>query len=313
MKSLLTLAILVLCTQSARAAMSVVYGEDNRKDVYESNDRVHLRLTKSTAGMIHRSLFKKGRADNFFDLSPVKTLERSQNVCASEAFSQQPAAATCSGFLVGPDTIITAGHCYVASSTAEEACRDFAWVFDFDMKAKNAQPTRDISINNIYLCKSVFAAELNQKMDYAIIKLDRPVVGRAPLKFRTTGRISETTPLVVIGHPTGLPTKISPAGVVTKNDEFTRFSTNLDTFHGNSGSAVFDDKTGMVEGILIQGKTDYIPSNKLIPNSCQVVNTCDNNAENCLAGVENGPVAKGEVVQRITSIAFKIQQAIGQR
>lgn len=309
MKTLLTLTIMILCTQSARAGIRVVYGEDNRKDVYESTDRVHLRLTKSTAGMVHRSLFQKGRAQGFFDLTPVKTLERGQNVCASEAFSQQPTAATCSGFLVGPDTLITAGHCYRSTSTPEDACRDFAWVFDFEMKSKNHQPTRDISINNIYLCKSVFASELNDKLDYAIIKLDRPVVGRAPLRYRSTGRLAETTPLVVIGHPTGLPTKISPAGNVTKNTEFTTFSTNLDTFHGNSGSAVFDDKTGQVEGILIQGKTDYIPSNKFIKNSCMVVNTCDNNAENCLAGAENGPIAKGEVVLRISTIAYKIQQA----
>lgn len=308
MKSLLVLAALALTTQSAMAR--VVYGVDNREDVYKSNDRVHLRLTKSTAAMIHLGHFQKGRTEGVFDLRQVQTLERGQNVCASERFAQQPAAASCSGFLVGPDTLITAGHCYVAQSSKEEACKNFAWVFDFDMKSASSDPTKNISMNNVYLCKSVFAVDLNEKLDYAIIKLDRPVVGRAPLKFRKTGRLSEQTNLVVIGHPTGLPTKISPAGNVTNNTEFTRFSTNLDTFHGNSGSAVFDDMTGQVEGILIQGKTDYIPSNRNNRNSCMVVNTCDNNAANCTAGEEGGPIGAGEVVLRITTIAHKISQAL---
>ncbi len=113
----------------------------------------------------------------------------------------------------------------------------------------------------------------------------------------------------MIGHPTGLPTKVSPKGKITKNSEATTISTTLDTFHGNSGSAVFDAATGTVEGILIQGKTDYRPSIKGNQNSCKVVNKCDDNAKNCAAGLEAGPIEKGEVVLRIEKIASKIKSA----
>ena len=51
-------------------------------------------------------------------------------------------------------------------------------------------------------------------------------------------RLSLDTPLVVIGHPSGLPTKIADGAWVRNNESEYYFVTNLDTFGGNSGSAV---------------------------------------------------------------------------
>jgi V8-like Glu-specific endopeptidase len=291
---------------NVQAGTEVVYGQDNRQDVYQTRNALHKKLALSTAGMIDASKFQKSSKQGCVDLRGLKNLEDGENVCPNEAFSQQPTAPICSGFLVGQDTIITAGHCYKSFATPEQVCKSFAWVFDYDLKTASANPTRNISISNVYLCKKIFSAELNDRLDYAIIKLDRPVVGREPLKFRTSGKISPSTSLVVIGHPTGLPTKISPAGKVTRNVEPTKFSTTLDTFHGNSGSAVFNSDTGVIEGILIQGKNDYMPSKKNDPKSCLVVNKCDENGNSCTAGEDSGPVQWGEVVLRIESIAKKI-------
>jgi V8-like Glu-specific endopeptidase len=178
------------------------------------------------------------------------------------------------------------------------------------MKSANHNPTKNISINNIYNCKQVVAVQRDALYDFAVIKLDRKVVGRAPLKYRTTGKITENDPMVVIGHPTGLPLKIADNGKVTKNTEFTRFSTTLDTFHGNSGSAVFNAKTGQVEGILIMGKNDYLPSIPSNPRSCKVNNICDDSAKNCKAGTESGPIQYGEVVLRIERISSFISNSL---
>lgn len=310
MRQLLALTTLTLLTTSAFAEVNVIYGKDNRQDIYEVRNALHKKLARSTAGMINIGHFARSSKENYFDLKGTNTLERGANVCSSEAFSQQHTAPTCTGFLVGPDTLVTAGHCYKSFSTPEQVCKAFAWVFDYELKSSRHNPNRDIPINNVYLCKKVVAAELTSTLDYAVIKLDRPVVGREPLKFRTSGKISSNTSLVVIGHPTGLPTKVSPGGKVTRNSESTRFSTTLDTFHGNSGSAVFDASTGLVEGILIQGKNDYIPSKKDDPKSCLVVNKCDDNGNNCEGGAEPGPVQWGEVVLRITSVTAKINTAL---
>lgn len=309
MKQLLAITTLVLAL-NAHAEIKVIYGKDNRQDIYQVSDALHKKLAASTAGMINIGHFVKSSKEGFFDLQSTPTLERGQNLCPSEAFSQQLTAPTCSGFLVAPDTIVTAGHCYKSFDTPENVCKKFAWVFDYNMKSASHNPTKNIPISNVYVCKKVIKAELTGTQDYAVIKLDRPVVGRAPLKFRTSGKIADSTSLVVIGHPTGLPTKVSPAGKVTRNSESTRFSTTLDTFHGNSGSAVFDAKTGMVEGILIQGKNDYMPSKKNDPKSCLVVNKCDDNGNNCTAGEEVGPIQWGEVVLRLDTVVKAINASL---
>lgn len=309
MRYLLALTVLAVGFE-ANAGVEVVYGKDNRQDVYQTSNALHKKLAASTAGMIDIANIVKSSRTGYFDLIDILSLERSQNICASEAFSEQPVAPTCSGFLVGPDTLITAGHCYKSFDLPQNVCKDFAWVFDYDMKSASHDPTRGIPAQNIYKCKQVVTAELNATADFAVIKLDRPVVGRQPLKFRTSGKIANNTSLVVIGHPTGLPTKISPAGKVTRNINSTMFSTTLDTFHGNSGSAVFNAKTGMVEGILIQGKTDYLPSKRNDPHSCLIVNKCDENGNNCTSGNDSSAVQWGEVALRIETIASKINMAL---
>jgi V8-like Glu-specific endopeptidase len=310
MNKFLLLCSVTLLAQTALAGKDVIYGSDDRKDIYETTNALHRTLAKSTAGLIRKSMFVKGSSPGLFDLQDTVSLERAENVCTSEKFTQQPLAPICSGFLVGPDTLVTAGHCYNSFALPENVCRDFAWVFDYDLKTANANPTKNISINNIYSCKSVSMVQRDQFYDFAIIKLDRKVLGRSPLKYRTTGKISSTDPLMVIGHPTGLPTKISDGGKVNYNNEVTRFSTNLDTFHGNSGSAVLNATTGQVEGILIMGKNDYRPSIPSNPASCKIVNRCDNAAKNCSAGVESGTIQYGEVVLRIEKIAPFISKAL---
>lgn len=309
MKNLFAVTALALISFNALASIKVIYGRDNRQDFYQVSSSLHRKLALSTAGMINLKHFARSSSQNFYDLNGTTTLERGQNICSTEAFSQQQIAPTCSGFLIGEDTLVTAGHCYKSFSSPENVCKGFAWVFDYHLKSAGHNPTRNIPIQNIYLCKEVLAVELSATMDYAIIKLDRKVVGREPLKFRTSGKVSSNASLLVIGHPTGLPQKISPGGKITRNVDSTRFSTTLDTFHGNSGSAVFDARTGLVEGILIQGKNDYMPSRKDNPNSCLVVNKCDDFGNNCQAGEDPGPVQWGEVVLRITTISREIESA----
>lgn len=309
---MLKFAVLTLLSATpifaATTQFDVVYGEDNRQDLFRVTNNLHKTLASSTAGMIPIASLKKS-STHTFEIGNPQTLGEAENLCSGEAYADQPIAPICSGFLVAPDLIVTAGHCYKSFSTPEDVCKKYAWVFDYNMSSAGKNPTKNITLNNIYLCKSVVEAQLSTTMDFAIIRLDRKVQGRAALKIRESGKVANSTELVVIGHPTGLPTKVSPKGKITKNTEVTTISTTLDTFHGNSGSAVFDASNGTVEGILIQGKTDYRPSIKGNQNSCKVVNKCDDNAKNCAAGLETGPIENGEVVLRIGLIAGKIKAA----
>lgn len=312
MKNTFALLTLSLLSLNSMAGIDGVYGDDNRQDVYQSKSSLHKKLAKSTAAMIHGGYFAKTDKPNVFNIQGARTLEQGQNICSSEKFSQQPAVAGCSGFLVSPNTIVTAGHCFASGGNPEAECQNKVWVFDFALESNSSDPTRNIPITNIYLCKKVVKVAFNANQDFAIIKLDRPVFGRDSLKFRTSGKISSGSDLVTIGHPSGLPSKITNAGKVTDNSASDRFSTNLDTFHGNSGSAVFHSQSGLVEGILIQGKPDYVASIQSNPTSCKVVNTCDNTGKNCKKDYpdENNPTKKGEVVYRITNIVKDIEAAI---
>lgn len=309
MKKFFGLVLLGAMTVNAHAGVDVVYGKDSREDVYETKNALHVKLAASTAGMFHISQLAVTANKNVFNISGAETLARSMNVCSGERFANQPTAASCSGFLVGEDTLITAGHCVIGiMPTIQQACKNFVWAFDYSMKSAGDDPTKSISVTNIYSCKSVVDAKLDAMNDYAVIKLDRKVVGRAPLKYRTSGKVANSSNLVVIGHPSGLPSKISSGGKVLENNGPTQFVTSLDTFQGNSGSAVFNAQTGMLEGILVQGKIDYRPSIASNPGSCQVVNKCDAKGIKCEKDEEGTP--PGEVVTRITSLSASIAKAL---
>jgi V8-like Glu-specific endopeptidase len=298
---ILSLIISILSLQSF-ASIKVIYGEDNRKDVYQTSNPLYLQLSNGTAAMVSKNQISK--MQNHFALTFSYTLQSEMNICPTERFSEQPIGATCSGFLINEDTLVTAGHCFQMRSeefpTPESVCQGFDWVFDYSVTQSGQNPLDNLTNDDVYHCKTVVTAQLNALQDFAVIKLDRKVVGHKPLKIRTTGITNSNTELVVIGHPSGLPTKISDGGQILDNSNPRRFVTNLDTFQGNSGSAVFDGKSGLLEGILVQGKTDYRPSQPGNPSSCFVVNRCTSDGKKCEYG--NSASLTGEVVTRITEI-----------
>lgn len=99
--------------------------------------------------------------------------------------------------------------------------------------------------------------------------------------------------LFVVGHPSGLPTKVAGGTEVVGNDEDNFFTALLDTFGGNSGSAVFNSETLEVEGILVRGARDYVYDSEA---SCYRVNHCEGQSP---LGCD------GESVSRMSSVDFK--------
>ncbi len=296
--------VFMLCSLLATEVFSqnkVVYGRDGRSDVRFSKNKVYKKLAKSTAAMIESSsLTLKGSS---YELSSsVRSLGSSQRLCKGEAFATQPAAASCSGFLVGKDLLVTAGHC--VSGYMQHACKDFKWAFGYNVKSKTSPFDIKIKKSDVYACKEVVAVELSESIDYAIIRLDRKVTNRKPLKFRTSGSVKVHDPLTVVGYPWGLPGKITSGGSVIYSDHEVFFGGNLDTFQGNSGSAVFNSKTGLVEGILVRGRADKYADYSSSQGQCYRVNTCDQDGSNC---VEESRI-DGEEVTRITYIAKTIKE-----
>ena len=176
-----------------------------------------------------------------------------RNLCAGERFRDQPIGAFCSGFLVAPDIIATAGHCVNAGNVT-----NVRFVFGFRMR--NAT-TAETVINNgeIYHGVAIIGRqEVGNGPDWALVRIDRPVTNHRIVRIRRTGRIGDTQAVHVIGHPSGLPTKFAGGAAVRNNQPNAFFVANLDTYGGNSGSPVFNSDTHEVEGILVRGETDFV-------------------------------------------------------
>lgn len=244
----------------------VIYGEDNRVDLYEIQNQAVLVAARSTAAVFStRSLKNQG---TFFEVLG-KSFAEERNMCATEAFVDQPASAFCSAFLVGQDLVATAGHCVKVSD-----CATTAFAFDYALlSSNNPEEARNLNSENVYFCDRIIKREYTTTIDYALIQLDRPVTGRDPLKMSQNYPVVGTE-LTVIGNPSGIPTKVAD-GAQVRRTQTGYFVANLDTYGGNSGSAVFNSETLEVMGILVRGERDYKYDYQ---NSCNVSNICDQNS-----------------------------------
>jgi trypsin-like peptidase len=241
-----------------------IYGTDNRKDIYQVTDPALVKLWESTVVVVSRSdLHNNGNGT--YSL-PSTSLQVMENVCPTERFAAQPSPGFCSGFLVAPQVMATAGHCVETSSD----CGDTAFVFGFKM-ADATTPVLTFPAAQVYFCSGIIASyHPDDLADWALIRLDRQVPDHAPLPIRRLGKIQNNQNIFVIGHPLGLPAKLADGAWVRDNSTVDSFLTNLDTYGGNSGSAVFNADTRLVEGILVAGD----PIDLEFRGNCLVSSVC---------------------------------------
>jgi hypothetical protein len=240
----------------------VIYGVDDRVDVFQLPAGPNLDDVDSVVALFNDA----DVIDNGNDTSTLQTQNfgAAQNLCAGERFRDQPTGAFCSGFLVAPDIIATAGHCVNAGNVA-----NVRFVFGFRMR--NAT-TAETVINNaeIYRGVNVIGQQLvGNGADWALVRIDRPVTNHSIVRIRRTGKIGDTQAVHVIGHPSGLLTKFAGGAAVRNNQPSAFFAANLDTYGGNSGSPVFNSHTHEVEGILVRGEADFVQQ-----DTCRVSLVC---------------------------------------
>lgn len=261
----------------------VIYGEDNRRDVYQVQRADVRDVADSTVALIPaKSLVRDGKG--FVNIMTTQ-YGTDMNLCSDEPFYDQPTAANCSGSLVGADLIATAGHCVSPSD-----CSRYSFVFGFRMLSeKNASVS--VPESEVYTCKEIVAREYSPGVDYALVRLDRPVLGHRVLSLQTSS-VKPGDDIYVVGHPTGLPTKVAD-GAQVREQKSSYFVTNLDTYGGNSGSAVFNAATSEIVGILVRGEADFAYDNQ---NQCTRSNICPKSG------------CRGEDVTNISYIAQALQK-----
>jgi hypothetical protein len=284
---LATCAVLAAAAQlaSAQAHSKVIYGSDTRIDLYQVDSAKLRSLADSTV-----ALFQSGGVAINGGTANLSTQNYGEmmGLCKEEPFYEQGSGAFCSGSLVAPDVIMTAGHCVPSA----DACAGIKFVFGFAVKEKGVLPDA-VPAGEVYGCRELLGREqVGDGADWALVRLDRKVSGHKPLKLNLTGKIEAKTEILVIGHPAGLPTKVAGGAHVRDASKDGFFVANLNTYGGNSGSAVFNSITGLVEGILVRGEQDYVSK-----GNCRVSNVCP--VDGC----------RGEDVTKIANVADKIPAA----
>ncbi len=259
---LVGISVVILLSQSALAGIEphVIYGDDNRLDLYQVTSTKLLNLARSTAAIFDRADLKQQAS--YFEILTGNFAEE-MRVCRQEPFAEQQAGAVCSAFLISDNLVATAGHCVKVND-----CEKVAFVFDHSMLSAN-QDVKTINNENIFFCDRIMKREQTSVVDYAIIRLDRSVPGREPLSFAQSYP-SVGTPTTVIGHPGGLPTKVADGGVIRRT-QTGYFVTDLDAYGGNSGSPVLNSQTLEVMGILVRGEKDYVFDPE---NDCSLSKRC---------------------------------------
>ncbi|MET0412257.1 MAG: trypsin-like serine protease, partial [Polyangiaceae bacterium] len=95
-------------TQGRREA-AIVYGQDDRSDLYEQADDPRARIADAAVALLPRSTLANRRGPEL--ARGLSSWEDDGGLCPGEPFGDQPVAAFCSGVLVDWDLVLTVAHC----------------------------------------------------------------------------------------------------------------------------------------------------------------------------------------------------------
>lgn len=178
-----------------------------------------------------------------------------KNLHRSERFYNQEAGlgCACTGFLVAPKIVVTAGHCM--SSVFD--LRNMGFVVGFRADGISNQPPKAFSKDDVYMVKRLIHREYDIPYgnDFIVAELDRPVEGIKPLKIAKADAVVGDQ-IYMVGHPNGLPLKFTGNGEVV-GIKSTYVTARLEAYGGNSGSPVFNAQHEVI-GILVRGKARWV-------------------------------------------------------
>jgi V8-like Glu-specific endopeptidase len=262
-----------------------VFGSDDRKEVKDAYG--YQDFVRATAVMISKENIYN---EEFYAWSLRDLLKRKfgkDRFSNDVKFLDQPTVGSCTGFLIAPDIMVTAGHCINSMEDANK----FVWVFDYTKESDFIDGNRlQFKKENIFEVDYIITSDLDDESnnDYSVLKLKRKS-NRKPYRFRTSGNVLNQSAINTIGCPTGLPLKFSTNAVVVDNTPKNWFKSDIDAFPGNSGGPVFD-KNGFIEGILVRGAVTYsggsYTGDYRYESSCDCITTVKFDEVNYTAGCQ---------------------------
>ncbi len=253
-------------TQDGRANMHEVHslGLDR-----ELSDRI-LKQAKSVACLVSEKYLDRDVVSGSYSIaSHVPTLskwiqsERGHPLGEHEIFREELVFGNGTAFLIGKQLALTAAHlvCRKDSDELDENLIDTTrLVFGYAMLEEDSWQKK-FEKDDVYRIEVVahqFNKQRGRFLDWAVLKLDREVTQRHPLNVDFSSMVTPQADVYMLGHPSGLPLKLTKNAEVKKSNHEDFFTASLDAFKGNSGSPVFDVKHDKVIGMLFEGNHDYI-------------------------------------------------------
>ncbi|WP_170134759.1 trypsin-like serine peptidase [Marinirhabdus gelatinilytica] len=232
-------------------------------------------LTAKSVGMIVEKKQLKKVSKNYYQLNTTRTLANTYNVCPETAFKEQPIAGVGTAFVIGDNQFITAKHVF------EKDPKKYAIVFGYKVLNKINTVENIIAERDIYFVEKI--TKSSNQLDICEFTTNKQFYG-IPLSIEKQKQAKFNTSVYMIGHPLGLPKKLTLKASINKADHPQYFLTTLDSFAGNSGSPVFDKTTHKVIGVMVSGELDFI-----FNGTCYKEKSC------------SPPYCLGEKVVRITS------------
>jgi hypothetical protein len=253
-----------------RLQRGIIDGTDDRRDIFELDPAGPIARNADGVPLL---VFNGGLSahDGVVDL-PFATLAAARNVCSSERYASQPVVTVgqCSSYLVGPRLVATAGHCTNFSTPGTDVSFLSAG-FGFRMiDAATARTT--LPAGEVY--RVVGVRGLCPAADCTVLELERPVTNHFILPFRRSGAAAVGESVYLLGYPLVLPLKFDGPGplfrVADFSGDFNLIMQQLDVAGGNSGSAIVNNVTHLVEGTL-SGRSDIgLSEFDMTPAGCNI-------------------------------------------
>jgi len=267
----------------------------------------HINDDNSAVALVLPALHVLPQKDGTLQLQTF-TMDESWNLCSSEPLTKEPPLTTaCTGFLIAPDVLVTAGHCMVTRGEVKNDknayCDTFVFLFNYaygsDQKVTPIKAEQLVGCKKIIYASNFSSTDLNTGKtsfgkDIAYVQLDRAMPFK-PLKVAeksvTVDKFTPST-ITMLGHPMGMPMVKTWGTALEHNGEYLRAV--ISSFPANSGSAVKNNENEVI-GLLVRGYPDSFVEQ--FDHKCSIHNRCDANAEKCTV---DDPVEKiGEHVQLI--------------
>lgn len=270
------LLLLASCGQKSGHSVSdnlenqnVIYGQDSRLDIPTAKLSTPARAT----GLLFNRRLLQALSNQTWAYKKM-SLRQAYPLCESENFRDQVVLGSCSSVLIGPKTVLTAGHCIRSQAQCADALFIFGHTYEESLLGY-------LVSSQIFSCQKLlkFEQKIGDKgADYSIIEMDREVIGIEPVKIADSQNEKAGDIVANYSYPLGLPLKLDVGKILRNSSQSNFIEVAVDTFGGSSGSGLFNSKNELI-GILSRGSDDFLEEDIYRVQTfggCISVNRCSN-------------------------------------